>query len=506
MKKEIFPKQIYNPVTMAGAGIAILSFGLIIFLFILDFFSTEENTYMGILTYIIIPTILIIGLILIAYGVLRERRRERKGKIREQRFPVIDLNNSKKRAAFLTFSVGTIVLLLFSAFGSYKAYEYTETDKFCGTVCHEVMEPEYTAYQDSPHSRVGCVGCHIGSGTSWYVKSKFSGAYQVYSVLFNKYSRPIPTPVKELRPAEGTCEQCHTPSHFYSEKKVDHTYFLSDENNTSSKLSMLIKIGGGKSELGSIEGIHWHVNPDNIISYIYTDERRLEIPWVKVTSKDGKVTIYRDKRLQFDDKNLNRENLRVMDCIDCHNRPSHIYHQPDKSINELLSKNIIDKSLPYIKSISVEVLEDKYETKKHALEGIVQKISDFYQSNYTELCKTKGGQIKSATEVVKKIYARNYFPYMNVDWKHFPDNISHVYTPGCFRCHDGNHVSEDGKLISKDCNSCHLIISQTDSKGINQTDLSGLKFKHPNENLGKSIEDHLCTDCHGADAERPGRD
>lgn len=494
MRKK-FPQYVYNPITLTGAAIASLSFGLIIFLFVLDLFSTEENTYMGILTYIIIPSFLILGLLLIAYGIFRERSRERHGKIRGAYLPVIDLNDPKKRAMFLTFSIGTIVLMVFSAFGSFKAYEYTETDAFCGTICHKVMEPEYTAYLDSPHSRVGCVRCHIGSGTSWYVKSKLSGAYQVYSVLFNKYSRPIPTPVTALRPAEGTCEQCHTPSLFYNQTRVNHSYYLSDENNTNSKLSMLIKIGGGKSEFGAIKGIHWHTNKDNKISYIYTDERRLVIPWVKVTSKNGKEVIFKSSDSNFDEKNFNPDNLRTMDCIDCHNRPSHIFHQPDKMMDENLSNGLIDVSLPYIKSISVDALEDKYSTKEQALEAIQQRINNFYLSNFPEIFKSKRDVIQSSIEVVKKIYARNYFPYMDANWKHFPDNISHVYTPGCFRCHDGKHVSEDGKVISNDCKSCHLIISQTDAKGNTAVDLDGLKFQHPVD-LGESLKDHLCTDCH----------
>ncbi|MBK7228956.1 MAG: NapC/NirT family cytochrome c [Ignavibacteriales bacterium] len=493
--KQRFPHYVYNPVTLIGSAIAALSFGLIIFLFVLDLFSSEENTYMGILTYIIIPSFLIVGLLLIAYGIIREIKREKQGKVRERKLPVIDLNDPKKRAMFVTFSIGTIILMLFSAFGSFKAYEYTETDEFCGTVCHKVMEPEYTAYLDSPHSRVGCVGCHIGSGTNWYVKSKFSGAYQVYSVLFNKYSRPIPTPVHALRPAEGTCEQCHTPSHFFNEKKVDYTYYLSDEQNSQSKLSMLVKIGGGKSELGSIEGIHWHVNPDIEISYVHTDERRLEIPWVKVTSKDGKEIIFRDKNSKFDDKKFNQENLRTMDCIDCHNRPSHIYHQPDKMMNENLTIGLVDVTLPYIKSIAVEVLEEDYKTKQQALESIEQRINDFYLSNYADIYNSKKDAIKQSIEVVKKIYSRNYFPYMNANWKHFPDNIAHTYTPGCFRCHDGNHVSDDGKVISNDCNSCHTIISQTDNSGNTRIDLNGLSFQHPID-LDKAEQLQLCTDCH----------
>jgi hypothetical protein len=493
--KKIFPVYVYNPITLTGAGIASLSFGLIIFLFALDLFSTQENTYMGILTYIVIPSFLIIGLLLIAFGIVREKRRERLGKVRGAYLPVINLNDPKQRSMFLTFAIGTIILMVFSAFGSFKAYEYTETDEFCGTVCHKVMEPEYTAYLDSPHSRVGCVGCHIGSGTNWYVKSKISGAYQVYSVLFHKYSQPIPTPVEALRPARGTCEECHTPSLFYNQTRVDHTYFLSDQENTKSGLSMLIKIGGGKSELGSIKGIHWHANQDNIITYIYTDERRLVIPWVKVVSKNGKESIFRSTDTKFDEKSFNQNNLRTMDCIDCHNRPSHIYHQPDKMINENLANEKMDESLPYIKSISVEALEDNYYSKEQAFENIQQTINDFYASNYPEIYKSKKDVIESNIEIVKIIYGRNYFPYMNANWKHFPDNISHVYTPGCFRCHDGKHVSNDGKVISKDCNSCHLIISQTDNQGNTSVDLKGLKFKHPVD-LGESLNNHLCTDCH----------
>ena len=184
-----------------------------------------------------------------------------------------------------------------------------------------------------------------------------------------------------------------------------------------------------------------------------------------------------------------------MDCIDCHNRPSHIYHQPDKMMNENLTKGLVDVSLPYIKSIAVEVLEEDYRTKKHALESIEQRINDFYLSNYTDIYNSKKDAVKQSIDIVKKIYSRNYFPYMNANWKHFPDNIAHTYTPGCFRCHDGNHVSDDGKIISNDCNSCHTIISQTDNSGNTRVDLNGLSFQHPID-LDKAEQLQLCTDCH----------
>lgn len=494
--KRFFPEEVYNPITIAGAGLSALSLGLIVFLTVLDLLSPESKPYMGILTFIILPGFLLIGVAFLLVGIIRERGRLRKGIIRKRRIILINLNDPKQRKFLISISSGALLLMFVSAFGSFKAYEYTETDQFCGEVCHKVMEPEYVAYLDSPHSRVGCVKCHIGEGTSWYVKSKISGAYQVYSVLFSKYSKPIPTPVKELRPAEGTCEQCHSPSNFLSEKKTNHIYYLSDESNSKSELSMLVKIGGGDNQLHEPNGIHWHISQENKITYVFTDERRLVIPWVKQTTKDGKEIIYRSTEIKFDEKHISDENMRTMDCLDCHNRPSHIYHQPDKMVNLHLSQGKMDETLPFIKSISVQALEQSYSSKSVALDSIKIIIEHFYKLNYPEIYETKLNSISVSIDFVQQIYSRNYFPSMNADWKHFPDNISHVYTPGCFRCHDGKHFSDDGKMISNDCNSCHLIIKQTNSEHLTRTSLEGLKFEHPVD-LGKSVERLMCTDCHG---------
>jgi hypothetical protein len=493
--RKLFPPIVYNPVTLTGAGIAAISFGLIVFLFILEFFSGESNPYLGIITFIILPVFLILGLLLIAYGILRERRRIKKGIERSGKFIVIDLNDVKQRRVAFTFTIGTLLLLLFSAFGSYKAFEYSESDEFCGTICHEVMEPEYTAYLSSPHSRVGCVGCHIGSGADWFVKAKISGAYQVYSVMFNKYSRPIPTPVHNLRPAVGTCEQCHSPSHFFSEIKYKSDYFLYDEANTKSSISMLLKIGGGNSELGRAEGIHWHMNVANRIEYIHTDEKRNEIPWVKQINDDGTETVYKSTEVEFDENNYPKENYRTMDCIDCHNRPSHIYNPADKSINLSLSLDRIDKSLPYIKSVSVDVLETGYSSKQVALDSIRIFITNFYRFNYPEVYKNKLADIEQSIKEIQKIYDRNYFPSMNVSWRGFPNHISHLYDTGCFRCHDNKHVSEDGKVIRKDCNICHTIIAQVSPDGKENVSIRGIEFIHPVQ-LEESFLEQDCVTCH----------
>jgi len=493
--RRFFPSYVYNPVTFFGAGLAGLSFGLILFLTILEFLSPETKPYMGIITFIILPIFLVSGIILLIFGLLRERRRLERGILRKKRFWIIDLNDSRQRRMLATVSIGALVFMFVSAFGSYKAYEFSETDEFCGEICHEVMEPEFVAYLSSPHSRVGCVNCHIGSGATWFVRSKISGAYQVYSVLFKKYSKPIPTPVKDLRPAEGTCEQCHSPEHFFSEIKREFYYYLYDEKNTKSSLSMLLKIGGGNNELGRAEGIHWHMNVSNKIEYIYSDTLRDEIPWVRLSKLDGSQIIYRKKNKDINPSDFPEENLRTMDCIDCHNRPSHIYNPADKSVNLSMFLGKIDETLPYIKSVAVDALEEEYSTKETGLDSIDISIRLFYKKNYPEIFQQKTEKIIAAIEEVKRIYNRNYFPSMRVNWREFPNHISHLYDSGCFRCHDGEHFSDDGEMIRRDCNLCHTIIAQTTSDGEELVSMSGVDFVHP-EDLEEDVKNLICVECH----------
>ena len=494
MKKRRFPDTFYNTVTFVGIILALLSLGLIIFLYILESTSSQPKPYAGIVIFIGLPVFLIAGLILIAVGIWRAKKKKRKGTYGEKELPRIDLNDQKQRRSFIIFVVGSVLLLFLTAFGSYKAYEYTDSVEFCGKLCHNVMNPEYTAYLNSPHARVACVQCHIGPGAGWFVKYKISGAYQVYSALFNKYPRPIPTPIKNLRPAQAVCEQCHWPENFFARKEVKFDYYLQDENNTHSEITMLLKVGGGNNTLAMQTGIHWHMNINNTITYLQADSTRQVINWVKAVNRTtGKVTIYRKGKVQFDEKKMKEKGyLRTMDCIDCHNQPTHIYHQSSKITDSYMSMNRIDTTLPYIKSEAVEVLDKHYTNKQSALDSIKLLIKNFYSNKYPD---ADSSAVNKSIRNVQEIYKNNYFPTMNVSWKVYPNNIGHMYYSGCFRCHDGEHVDDKGNAIPKDCNTCHLIISQT----INDTtkvSLQGLTFQHPVD-LGEDVQDLTCTMCHG---------
>lgn len=493
--RRIFPPSFYNPLSLAGSAIAAVSFGLILFLMLLETLAENPKPYMGIVAFVILPVFLLLGLAVAGFGVVRTHRREKAGVAKELQLPRIDLNNPHHRTAFVFVLGMSLLLLMFSAFGSYKAYEYTDSDAFCGQTCHAVMSPEYTAYQFSPHARVGCVKCHIGSGADWFVRSKLSGTYQVYATLFNKYPRPIPTPIQNLRPAQETCEQCHWPKHFFSEKQLVSTYFLSDEKNTRWSLNLLVKIGGGNIEAGPTSGIHWHMNIANKLTYV-ADSTRQIIPWVRSEGPNG-VRVYKSTETTLSDEELQQVPKRRMDCIDCHNRPTHIYHPPARSVNHVMALGWIDPSLPGVKGISVKALEAPYATKAGGLDSIAVTIREYYQTTYPDIARTRKAAIDSTIHEVQTIYNRNYFPEMGVTWRKFPDNIGHLYSPGCFRCHDGKHVSEDGHVLSRDCNTCHVILAQQFGPDSARVSLTGIEYRHPVD-IGDAWKETNCSDCHEA--------
>ncbi len=377
------PSLLRNWLSTAGIILAASSFFAAVCLIAIDSFLGFSNPYLGILTYLIAPAFLVAGLLLVAIGAIKERRRRRRlapGEV--PRFPRLDLNLPRQRRVFIGASVATFVFLMLTALGSYRTYEFTESVAFCGTTCHTIMKPEYTAYQESPHARVACVQCHIGPGASWFVRSKLSGAYQVYATIADRYPRPIPSPIKNLRPAQQTCEQCHWPRKFYGAAERVIPHYLPDEHNSPWTIRMLLHIGGGDPAFGPAGGIHWHMNIANRIEYVATDSQRQDIPWVRLTDARGRVTVYQSTVSPLTAAQLAAARPRAMDCIDCHNRPTHIYNAPATSVNLAISTGRIDSTLPFIKRQAVRALTGQYATTPDALRGIAASLAAFYDSAY----------------------------------------------------------------------------------------------------------------------------
>jgi hypothetical protein len=498
-KKIKLPQTFYNWTSIIGATIAVISLFMIAFLFILSTLLNQGSSYIGLVIYIALPTLLVIGLMLIPIGMIIRFRRQKAGMaVRERNWPHIDFNDHRHRNAFMIFSVGSVVFLLLSAIGSYEAFHYTESVEFCGTLCHDVMKPEYVAYQNSPHARVACVDCHVGSGADWYVKSKLSGLYQVYAVTTGNYPRPIPVPIRNLRPARETCEECHWPEKFYERQLRIERHYLPDADNTEWDIHLQIKIGSDFSALALQEGIHWHINPNVKVEYAATTPDRETIPWVRYTNlKTGEVFEYEDTDNPLLPGQLDTLEIRVMDCMDCHNRPSHNYQTPIYAINNAITAGFIPNNLPDVKYMAMELMNGEYGTEDSAMMSIEAGMNEYYSMMYEETYESDKALIDQAITGIQDAFRKNIFPEMKVNWNVYPNHIGHLEFNGCFRCHNDRHATTRGRTIAMDCNLCHSIIAQGTPgnmqviSGINES----LEFYHQND-PNQGWKGKLCSECH----------
>jgi len=465
----------------------------------IDLIGGFKNPYVGILIYIVGPAILVTGLILVPLGWWLEHRRQKRA-ASVSRHLILDLNDPRQRTRLILVAAVTAFFIMMSMVGSYQAYEVTESVTFCGQVCHQVMTPEFVAYQDSPHAHVDCVACHIGPGADWFVKSKLSGVEQVFAVLFGTYELPIETPVANLRPARETCEECHWPEKFYLSVEKVQTYFGSDDENTPYMVDIMLHVGNREKGAGVKGGIHWHIGLDHTLEYYPTDEDRLEIPWVKVTHDDGREVVFLDESAGgFDPKKMDESKIRVMDCIDCHNRPSHRYSSPELMVNQAMLTGRISPKLPGVKAAVVEALQAEYKTTPEALEAIEKKLRSVF-ADLVKKDKSKKKLVDKAVKTSTGIYSKNFFPEWKVDWSKYPWHIGHFEFPGCYRCHDDEHKSKDGKVISNDCSLCHTIIRQGEGwEALKTAETKDQEFVHP-RGMEDMWQGQNCHECHGPGA------
>jgi hypothetical protein len=367
----------------------------------------------------------------------------------------------------------TIANLVIFGIASYRGVEYMDSARFCGQTCHTVMQPEFTAYQQSPHQRVSCVQCHIGPGAGWFVRSKVSGVRQIVAVAFHTYERPIPTPVEQLRPARETCEQCHWPQRFTGDKFIVRTKYSDDEKNTALITVLLLKVGG-RTFQGSV-GIHgMHLNDHSRVQYISTDRQRQLIPEVDYLDDSGKTVQFVSTDLKAAPRELAVGEHRTMDCVDCHNRPTHVFQLPDRAVDEAMSEGRISPELPFIKKTAVRVLNVGYPDRDTASSRIETSLQDWYRTSYPSVYRDKRALVNQAASQVQAIYLRNVFPAMKITWGTYPNNLGHTDSLGCFRCHDGSHKSSDGRVIPNDCDTCHQLLAIDEANPKVLTDL-GMK-------------------------------
>lgn len=427
-----------NWISATGAVVTTLAFMLFLTTFVyLSLHGGGHTAYAGLLTFVVLPGLFVAGLIAIPIGLLLYRKQLR------ERMAALELRPIR---LLRVVGVLTAVNLAVAGTGGYEALHYMDSQEFCGTLCHDVMSPTFNAYVESPHARVACVECHIGDGATWFIKSKLSGLRQVAAVLLDSYERPIPTPVHDLRPARDTCEQCHWPGHFSGDRLLVKERFADDDAVTPETTVLLMKTGGVQRG-GEAHGIHWHASPGLEITYRTTDDRRQEIPWVRVVDRDGRERVFTSE--SYDPENPPTGEPRRMDCVDCHNQPSHAFQELGDALDEAIADGRVPRDLSGMRRVAMEVLQEEW-SRDGVADGMQRSLANRYPG-------ADGSVVGLAATALSEIWLRNNYPDMAITWGTYPSMASHQ---GCMRCHDGEHLDEEGEEISMDCETCHVMLAE----------------------------------------------
>lgn len=491
----------HNWISYVGSVIAAI--GLILFLVLFLYHvvggGAEWNPYGDLVVFIGAPAVVVVGVVLILLGMYARWLQWRyRRPLSYPRYPRWDLNLPRDRKALLFFSLGGAGLLGLSLYAGINTYSYTDATLFCARTCH-AMEPERTTHPIGPHANVDCSHCHVGPGATGWVNAKLRGLEELYAQVTNEYTRPIPTPLRYLRPVREGCERCHWPPTFFGGKARREIHFLSDEQNSRWELDLMVLVGSGRPDSPHPLGIHWHVVGK--VEYVAADRQRQDVRWVRaVDPQTGVATVYTSgevpKSPPPDVEMGTVANPLVMACIDCHNRPAHFLSPPTRMVDDALASKTIDPALPFVRREAVAVLSKRFSTREAAHQEIRRALGDFYSQQYPQVRAERGPAISKAVAAVQGIYDRSAFPALNARWDTYPNYVTHMNDRGCFRCHDGQHRSADGRTIRSECNSCHLILAQGPAgRMTTSVTPNGLEFQHPAD-IGDAWKETACSECH----------
>lgn len=479
-----------------GAALLVASLVTFLFLMLSELGTGQVSPYVGLLNYVLLPVLGALGAVLWWVGVRLRRRRGALAADSPGEPSRFDFRKIRTQQHLLLLTGGLAAGLIFlMSLGGVRAVEYTESEVFCGEVCHTVMEPEYVAYRHDAHAQVACVDCHVGEGAGAFVRAKINGMHQVWSVATGGYPRPIPAPVQDIREPSDTCEQCHWPDRDLGTMPLSREYHLTEGFDRPWSLEMSVFVGGGASETGYGGGAHWHTRADQRVEYVALDRQRQQIALVRFTSTDGATIEFRNRDLEFSEDDLASGETLETDCLTCHNRPAHRFPVPVVALNRELRLGRLDAQMPALRPSVLELMGAGYASQDEALRAIAEVLPVAVAEEDSGWAAAHPGEIERAVEVLQGLFARSRFPYMRADWQAYPDNLGHWFSDGCFRCHAGNMVSAEGDSVSSECSTCHLIRGQGRVGESWRYDPAGLDFVHPpdNEVMAGPV---LCSECH----------
>lgn len=441
-----------HPLAAFGTALTTLSAVLFVLFFIIESAGWLENPYLGLISFVLLPALFVLGLVLIPIGTWLARRRASRG-LPELRWPTLDLQDARVRGWVLLLAVATIFNTLLVTAASVKAIHYMDSPSFCGEVCHTQMEPHFVQWQRGPaHTKAACASCHIGTGAQGFIVAKARGTAQLYQVITGTFPTPVPTPVAHRPAAEQTCGKCHQAGLWAGERRRMFTDIGDDQANTPSQTLLTLLVGGVRGD-GSASGIHWHAASDVEIEYIATDASRGKIPWVRVKNAKGEIKEFVVDG--FDPATAGGERRR-MDCVDCHNKVAHPFAaSAERAVDRAFVDGRLDARLPFLRREAVALLKAEYGSHEQARTAIASALEKFYAGDGAAAGPVDRGAVASAVRVLSDLHKDHVFPAMRVTFGTYTSNAGHTDADGCFRCHDDEHKARDGSVIKQDCESCH---------------------------------------------------
>jgi nitrate/TMAO reductase-like tetraheme cytochrome c subunit len=383
---------------LTSIGVVLTTASAVVFLALV--FQPSNNPYFGIVVFVVIPALFVLGLLLMPLGLFMA------GGYRAviSRVPI---ESSRISRLAWAFSFATLANAAIIGLAAYHSIGYMDSKEFCGTTCHSAMQPQYVRYQSSVHSRVPCVDCHIGSGATSFVQYKLAGVRQLIRLTTKTYHRPIPPAMDRVRPAREICEQCHSTQKKYDDRLKVIRHYGDDEQSTKKTTVLLMKVGS------RIHKAHFNRN----IEYVGNAPDPQTISSVMVDGKTYSVEGAKPGGV-----------VRKMDCMDCHNRSGHDFDTAESAVDRAIAEGRLDRSRPF--------------ARRDAVAALLGKSS-----------------LERQPAAVQQIHSANVFPAMSISWGAYPNNTGHDAFPGCFRCHDGQHSTKSGESISQDCASCHELVA-----------------------------------------------
>lgn len=443
---------------------------------------SDRGPFFGLIAYVLMPAALVAGLGLAGVGCWLKMRRRRQSSDAPSRGGC-GCQDSPSRCHLLGTVAGSVVVMAILGVAASKAVHYSESDPFCGEMCHTSMHPVHHTYTNTAHAKVTCAKCHVAPGVSGFVTAKYYGMFELQQTLQDSFPRPLPA-AKHMPPAKDTCALCHQAGKDFGDVEKVYTHYLSDATNTPYTSHMLVKVGGANPVTPADGGTHYQMFIANKIEYYATDELRQEIPWVRQTDLiKGKVMIYTNGAFKGEPP---ADKIRTLDCNDCHSRVGHPYNPPTDLVDGALAKGLLKASMPSVRSNVVAALSQTHTSAEADLQQIAA---------YLRRCYPNDTRVDKVIEVTQKLYSANFFPVMKTDWRSQPNNISHITSPGCFRCHDGQHKTADNRTrITQHCIKCHLFIGQGSENMLASLAIRGGGFKHPHPS--SKGQENNCFTCH----------